>query len=190
MNRSAGWSDVGGGAEGRRAFTIMEVLVVIGLVAILASLAFPVLLARKETARIDEARGQLRVIEAALAQYQSRLRSLPPSAGQGDNAGAENLLWYVRPFLQPEWARRWSGDTDGDGRLELLDPWGNPWVYFNHADYVRGGADYVIGRRRVSVKPAKSLDAFANAATYQLWACGQNETDEEGSEDDIGNLGK
>ena len=177
-----------------KGFTIIEILVVVGIIAVLASLLFPALLAHLEGARIEETRAQLRIIEAALSQYQNQFGDYPPSYGEGDNPGAESLLAALcttengGPFLKEREARRWAGDADGDGRKELVDPWKNPWIYFHNSDYTQGEVYYTFKGRRWQVKPVKSGGAFLNLTSYQLWACGPNKTDEAGAGDDVGNV--
>jgi general secretion pathway protein G len=179
-----------------RAFTIIELLVVIGIIAILASLLFPVLSAQMERARIDEARSQLEIFRAALELYSGpdAFGDFPPSswAGAGDNAGAERMLDCLRtserggPFIKQRTIRPWLGDTDDDGREELLDPWGNPWIYFHNSDYPGGAVYYVIDMSRRTVSPVKRGDVYVNPTSYQLRAAGPNKSDESGEGDDIG----
>ena len=180
----------------RGAFTIIEVLVVIGIIALLAALSFPAFMAQLEGARIDEMRSQLRIIEAALSQYQREFGDYPPSSGGGDNAGTETMLASLRttekggPFLKERIIERWLGDTDGDGRRELLDPWKTPWIYFHPAEYTAGAVRYRSKDSGFEVKPVKKGEAFLNLTVYQLWACGPNKADESGAGDDVGNLVK
>lgn len=180
----------------RGAFTLIELLVVIGIIALLAALSFPALMAQFEGARINEMRSQLRILEAALSQYQREFGDYPPSSGVGDNAGAETMLAGLRttakggPFIKAHIIERWLGDTDGDGRQELLDPWKTPWIYFHPAEYTAGAVRYRSKGGGFDVKPVKKGEAFLNLTHYQLWACGPNKADESGGGDDVGNLVK
>jgi prepilin-type N-terminal cleavage/methylation domain-containing protein len=61
----------------RRAFTLIEVLVVIAILAILAGLLFPVLAAVREQARQTQCRGHLRQIGLALAMYRDDYAAFP-----------------------------------------------------------------------------------------------------------------
>lgn len=179
-----------------RAFTVVELLVVVGIIVLLAALLLPGIMAQLEGARINEMKGQLKILEAALEQYHRAFDDYPPSWGTADNAPNETLLQCLRthrnggPFLRESAIARWLWDTDGDGRQELVDPWKNPWVYFHHLDYARGGMYYIIKGRRVEVQPARKGDVFENPTSYQLWACGPNKTDESGHGDDAGNVGR
>jgi hypothetical protein len=66
------------------------------------------------------------------------------------------------------------GDTDDDGRLEILDAWGRPLVYFSPDDYGSvqrwapgDGASVEVAARR---DPATSTHLARGS--YQLWSAG------------------
>jgi prepilin-type N-terminal cleavage/methylation domain-containing protein len=178
----------------RQAFTVIELLVVIGVIAIILSLMYPALRAQREFARIEEMRSQLGILEAAIQMYHGRFGDYPPSAGSGANAGNEMLIAHLLtrqgggPFLPEHKTRNWLGDTDGDGQTEFLDPWGNPWIYFHHLDYSGPEATYRIQKHTVQFQPVKPNDGFANRSTYQLWSLGPNQINEDGSGDDVANF--
>ena len=183
----------------RCGFSIIELMVVIGVIAILAALLFPALRAHFEGARINEMKAQLGVFEGALEQYQRAFGDYPPSGGAGqddENPGIERMLACLRteenggPFIQAHLIRRWVEDTDGDGRQELVDPWRNPWIYFHSSEYPAGAVYYRIKGRQMTVAPIKKSGRFANSTSYQLWACGPNQTDQSGQDDDVGKVGR
>jgi prepilin-type N-terminal cleavage/methylation domain-containing protein len=60
------------------AFTLMELLVVISIIAILAALIFPVGAALKNKAALKKARTQLKEVEALIARYKTRFGYYPP----------------------------------------------------------------------------------------------------------------
>jgi prepilin-type N-terminal cleavage/methylation domain-containing protein len=185
-------------ARSRRAFTLIEVLVVAGIIALLATLLFPVMRAQFEGAKIEKMKAQLGIIEAGLAAYKSEFGDFPPSWGTGDNAGAEMLLSFLLttegggPFIVRNRIEDSLADLDGDGRQELVDPWRTPWIYFHHADYRTALEDeavyYTIDDARRQVIPAKVRGEFRNAGAYQLWACGPNRANDAGQGDDVGNV--
>jgi len=168
----------------------MEFLVVIAVIAAAAALLLPVWTARRQQARIGVAREDLRTLVAALGLYRDRFGGYPPSSAPGENAGAEalaeSLLAGPGGALLRDEPR--LGDTDGDGRRELLDPWGNPWVYLHASAYRKEGVFYRLDGDRQPVEPARKGDAFIHAASYQLWACGPNGTSEAGWGDDVANV--
>jgi hypothetical protein len=86
----------------------------------------------------------------------------PSSKGDAADAnrGIEALTAYLREKGRLDTSGLRTGDTDADGKAELLDPWGRPLIYFSNDDYqnpqqmegVRsdeaGGADHGNGRDR------------------------------------------
>src|SRR6478736_8413921 len=75
----------------RRAFTLMELLVVISVIAILAALIFPAAAAIKKKATIQKAKAQMRQVAELIERYQTRFGYLPP-----DHPGepARNSLYF------------------------------------------------------------------------------------------------
>ncbi len=73
------------------AFTLIELLVVIAVIAILASLLFPVLGAVKRAQIKSLSRTQLQQLESAIADYQTKRGHLPPD---NTNSWALNQLYY------------------------------------------------------------------------------------------------
>ena len=181
-----------------RGFTIIELLVVFGIIAILASMLFPALMAHMEGARIEQTRAQLTILEAALAQYHRAWGDHPPAAGNEGNAGIETMLDCLRrrtdrggPFIKETMIRSWLGDTDGDGRREMVDPWQDPWVYFHHLGYDETAVYYRFDGATFQALPARRKDkpdVFENPTSYQLWSCGPDKTNQTGRDDDVGNV--
>jgi hypothetical protein len=104
------------------------------------------------------------------------------------NAGAEAVLaafaaanWSFSPTPEID-------DTDGDGRDEFVDPWGNPYVYFDAADYdaAVAGVVYVRGDgARVTVRPRRDPDTtwHFQLIGFQLFSMGPDEVP--GTSDDV-----
>jgi prepilin-type N-terminal cleavage/methylation domain-containing protein len=81
----------GNGQRSIWAFTLIELLVVIAVIAILASLLFPVLGAVKRAQIKSLARTQLQQLESAIASYQTKRGHLPPD---NTNSWTLNQLYY------------------------------------------------------------------------------------------------
>ena len=96
----------------RRAFTLVEMLLVITIIGILAALVIPKMVGRSEQARQTAVRADLSSIKTALDAFEVDNGYYPKSL--------PDLL------QQPSNTKNWHGPY-----LENLpqDPWGNPYVY-------------------------------------------------------------
>lgn len=108
-----------------RGFTLIEVMVVIVILAVLASLVVPRIMSRPDEARVVAARQDIASIMQALKLYKLDNRHYPSSA-----QGLQALV--QRPTVAP---------LPGNWKpyLERLptDPWGTPYQYLNpglHSD--------------------------------------------------------
>jgi general secretion pathway protein G len=123
-----------------RAFTLIEVMVVIAILAVLAALIVPKVMSRPDEARVVAARQDIASLLQALKLY--RLDNLRyPTTEQGLAA------LVTRPTLAPA-PPNWKPG----GYLERLprDPWGNPYQYLSpglrgEVDVFSFGADGVAG---------------------------------------------
>jgi type II secretory pathway pseudopilin PulG len=114
----------------------MELLVVLFIISLLASmLTGAVMIARGKG---GETRTQALVTRLALAinQYANSFGDYPPGSGGADSA--ESLIECLGT---PKWTSRLdfdpkeTADTDGDGRREVVDHWGQPLSYYHHRSY-------------------------------------------------------
>lgn len=114
----------------RRAFTLIEILVVIAVIAILASLVAPNVFQHVGTARSTTARSQLEMLATALDAYRLDTGRYPTTE-QGLAALVES------PTI--------DGSTNWRGpylrRAVPLDPWGTPYVYRSPGEKNEGGFD-------------------------------------------------
>jgi prepilin-type processing-associated H-X9-DG protein/prepilin-type N-terminal cleavage/methylation domain-containing protein len=78
-------------AVDRRAFTIVELLTVIGIIAILMALLFPALVSARRQAQITQCASNMRQLATGLINYTVEFRGSFPG-----NVGALNLYWYNR----------------------------------------------------------------------------------------------
>jgi general secretion pathway protein G len=103
----------------RRGFTLIEILVVITVIAILASLVTPMVFRNVGDAKTSAARAQVEILGLALDAYRLD-NDYHPSTAQGLEA-----LRRI-PAGEPA-ARNWRGPYLK--KLVPLDPYGRPYVY-------------------------------------------------------------
>jgi general secretion pathway protein G len=123
-----------------RAFTLIEVMVVVAILAVLAALIVPRIMSRPDEARVVAARQDISSLLQALRLY--RLDNLRyPTTEQGLAALVN------RPTLPPE-----PSNWKAGGYIERLprDPWGHPYQYLSpglrgEIDVFSFGADGVAG---------------------------------------------
>ena len=127
-------------ARGEGGFTLLEILVVVVILGILASIIVPKIMRRPEEARRTKAIVDIKAIETALNLYRLD-NGVYPSTEQGLEALVEKPTTGVIP-------RDWKEE----GYLDKVpkDPWGNPFVYLSPGihkefDLVSYGSDGVEG---------------------------------------------
>jgi general secretion pathway protein G len=89
--------------RGGRGFSLLELLIVLGIIMIIAALAVPHLLAILNEAKISRAAGEIHAIEVNIAIFQATSSGVLPT------------------------------DLSQIEATSLIDPWGHPYQYFNHA---------------------------------------------------------
>ncbi len=107
-----------GEGAGQDGFTLVELLVVLAIIALIATLAAPQVLRYLGSARSDAATAQIRNIESALELFYIDNLRYPTSE--------EGLSALSTP--SGELQDRWNGPylkKAGD----LTDPWGKPYIY-------------------------------------------------------------
>ena len=98
-------------------FTLLELLVVLGIITLLATIAGPQVLKYLGKARTETAKAQITAISTALELY-----ALDNGGFPGQQAGLGALM------QAPAGAARWRGPylKNAEG---LMDPWGRPYIY-------------------------------------------------------------
>lgn len=87
-------------------FSLIELMIVVGIIMTLAGIAVPTFLQARDAARYAKAVGDIHTLETDILTYDPSQETFP------------NTLTDV-------------------GRGDLLDPWGNPYVYMNYADVAK-----------------------------------------------------
>ena len=98
-------------------FTLIELLIVLGILALLATLATPQVLRYLGTARTETAKIQINAISSALELYALDNGGYPPQ-----QVGLKALM------EPPQGATRWNGPYLKKAQ-GLVDPWGRPYQY-------------------------------------------------------------
>lgn len=114
----------------RNGFTLLEAVIVLGIIAVLAGVMVPSLIGRIDDARMDAAERELDSIESALEMYHRDCKDLPSEAN-GLGALVSNLDGV------PGWRGPYVNGR-GDQAVSIsTDPWGNAYLYAPFAQ-VRG----------------------------------------------------
>lgn len=105
----------------QRGFTLLEVMVVIVIIGLLATLVLPRVLGRQDQAMVAKAKADVQALTTALKMYKLD-NFIYPSTEQGLEALVK------QPAGEPL-AKNWKTG----GYIERLpaDPWGNPYQYLN-----------------------------------------------------------
>jgi general secretion pathway protein G len=106
-------------AAPQRGFTLIEMLVVLVLIGLLASLVGPRLFSRVDTAKVQTAQAQIKLLKGALETMRLDLGEYP--------ATPDGLAWLGAAPTDAAAALRWKGPYL-DGGVPL-DPWGQAYQY-------------------------------------------------------------
>ena len=114
----------------RGGFTLLEVLLVVGILALLAAIVAPNLIGTQKRAQVDMARNEIAILEDILALYFQQ-NGVYPSSEQGLDA------LVTEPEEKPI-PRSWAGPYLDDAK-KLDDPWNSRYEYaypgeFNEQD--------------------------------------------------------
>ena len=101
-----------------RAFTLVEMLLVVVIIGILAALVLPKITGRSEQARVTAAHAQIAAFKTALNAFEVDNGFYPKG-----NSGLQALM--VRPGELPNWRGPYLEESGGIPK----DPWGNDYVY-------------------------------------------------------------
>lgn len=103
----------------RAGFTLLELVIVVAIIAVLASVVAPNLVRHASDAKVQAARSQIEMLGLALEAYHLDIDDYPTSE--------EGLQVLRIPPVDEERARLWRGPYI---KREIpVDPWGRPYVY-------------------------------------------------------------
>ena len=85
----------------RRGFTVVETLVVLGIVAILCAVAVPAIQSSRQAARLSQCKDRLKQIGLALHNYHETFATFPPGFVVGGNDVYHGWSWslFIVPFI-------------------------------------------------------------------------------------------
>lgn len=98
-------------------FTLLELLVALGIIALVAAIAYPQVTRYLGSARTETARAQMSALSTALELY-----ALDNGGYPTQQVGLSALV------TRPSGANRWNGPYL-KGAQGLIDPWGQPYRY-------------------------------------------------------------
>jgi len=111
-----------GGGHRRHGFTLVELLVVIGIIALLVSILLPTLNRARESARRTKCLANLRGIGQMVNMYANTFNGLAPIGYSADTGVGPSTVWYSVNY----YIYRWTGDVNTSRyvALGLLIPGG------------------------------------------------------------------
>jgi prepilin-type N-terminal cleavage/methylation domain-containing protein len=153
-----------------RAYTLIEILVVLAIISILGGLVMGGLIAARRHNQIQRCQFQLNMLEAKITEYETDFQDYPPSEAEDAIAGNECLLRALMtkekdgPYIRLKDIR--TCDSNGNGLPEIADEWGQPLRYLHHRNYGRENPNR-RSYRLYSVGPDGVEDPF-NAGSDDL----------------------
>jgi len=116
----------------QKGFTLVELLVVVLIIGMLATLLAPRMFQGLGEAKSSIARTKMTRIEDALVRFQLDCGRLPD-----ESEGGLDALLVAPPDLEEKWK------TPYIKRSELEDPWGNLYIYVSEGQYNPGSFDLI-----------------------------------------------
>lgn len=128
----------------RSAFTLIELLIVIAIIAILAGLGFPALQGALNSGKKAQARNDVHQLAAAIKAFQLEYGRLPITTTGSDTTNADNATVIealtssnaLNPrgvvFFEPKIAKSGKGGLDAG---VYKDPWGNAYTIMLDTSY-------------------------------------------------------
>jgi type II secretory pathway pseudopilin PulG len=195
----------------RRSFTLVELLITIGVITVLVAISVPALSAVRRRSEVKETKALMARLSLALEHYADEFGDYPPSRlkklgarGNGKNEGSECLVRCLTtqekggPFIELQDAELGNSDEDQlpSGQdptrstqktrdlLEVHDRWGNPIAYTHNRDYDQGASVQLqTGVSPVQAAKSDVTGSYQALTKFQLWSAGPD--GQAGTEDDV-----
>jgi prepilin-type N-terminal cleavage/methylation domain-containing protein/prepilin-type processing-associated H-X9-DG protein len=153
----------------RRAFTLVELLVVIGVIAILLAILLPAMQSARESARRMTCQSRMRQVALAIQAHQTAKRRFPEGRFHGRyGAGKDSYAWSWMALVLPELEEQGLYDRGGVGRKTLAE---SGITDARIAIYLCPTDSYSQGPARLD---AGNLTDFAVGFTNFKAVCGSN----------------
>jgi prepilin-type N-terminal cleavage/methylation domain-containing protein len=169
----------------KKAFTLIEMLVVVAIVSILFSISFAAFSGAGRSAKISATKTLIETLKTAIENYSNDFGDYPPSSGKragltsnGLNDGVESLVRCLSttrkngPYFEFSDKQLYNADEDQTAKdgprssfgvntlYEVIDDWGHPLVYLHNKDYAKGQKvtelDDNMAAKKVDATGAKS----------------------------------
>ena len=157
-------------ANRRAGFTMVELLVVIGIIAILAALVFPMLQKARSAADVKRAEVEINAFHSAIEAYFREYSKWPPGEGKIHTRMVQCLMGVPSPVTDNPRKRLFLSlsvlSTNSAGYV--VDPWGTPYEVGLDSDFSESMSNGSMG----SLKPyyPSGLPGRKNA----IWSLGPN----------------
>ncbi len=185
----------------RKGFTLIELLVVVVIIGILASVILAALGKVRQKAKETATSSLINALSLACESYYSDWNGIyppavPPGGSSELNGGCEMLyqaLTTREGLSKRDYVRDINtdniGDTDGDGKLEFIDSWGNTLIYFDSRNYDKTCEYTTVGGAHYTAQPQKDTrtNKYFKYGKFMIWSIGRFEKNANGKIED-GNI--
>jgi len=159
-------------------FSSLEIVVVIAVIALLASISFGVLQGMNRRKQAALADADLARIQTALAEYRAQYGTYP-EANHGDRTVRQNRLFRaLAGQILPDGGEReepgptflnWSRlHTSPERVSEISDPWGSPFEYRFASDWTHGQYFLLSAGADQKIKPPDADGRYSPGSKWNL----------------------